>query len=207
MQATLDIPISSPSPVNEDTALRAAQVYLAGTLGADYVTTRGFYKNGCWEFLIRYHHPDVQQPCVVGRIVLDAQTGRVIPLTLDQLREIHECAAWEVARLRGELARDAEGYVSRHEARRLARRWLDQQLSMKYSASGGLLIPLDPPVWQFSIEFRLQEFCLEPLGIIDVDALSGTVKPLSDEQLETLRERVRAVIKHRASRPEGPRAA
>ena len=78
-----------------------------------------------------------------------------------------------------------------------SRRWLDQQLAMKYSASGGLWIPLDPPVWQFSIAFSLQDVHLDPLGVIDVNAQTGTVLPLSTHQLNHLRERVRAVIQHR----------
>jgi hypothetical protein len=196
MQTTLDRPTTSPPTISEADAQRAAQAYLTEALGAEYAATRGAYVNGRWDLSIRCTRAGVKQPCVVGRLSIDAQTGTVIPLTSEHLREIRECAEWEAARVRGELARDAAGYVSRHQARRLARRWLDRHLAMKYGASDGLLIPLAPPVWQFSIYFSLQDVYLEPLGLIDVDAMTGDVKPLSDEQLESLRERVRAVIQH-----------
>lgn len=196
MQATLAVPTTSPPTVSQADAQRIVDTYLIQTLGAEYRASSGTYGNGLWSFLIRCHRDGVQQPCLVGRVSVDAQ-GAVILLTDDQLREIRECADWEVARVRGELARDATGYVSRHQARRLARRWLDQHLAMKFGASGGLLIPLDPPVWQFAIYFSLHELHLEPLGVIDVDAQTGAVKPLSHDHLQTLRERVRAVIQHR----------
>ena len=121
----------------------------------------------------------------------------MIPLTSDQLREVRECADWEVARTRGELARDVDGYVSRHQANRLARRWLDQHLANEICCKGGIFIPLATPVWQFSIAFSLSDLHLEPLGVIDVDAQTGDVKPLNNDQLENLRGRVRVVIQHR----------
>ncbi len=197
MQTTLERPISSPPRVSQAEAHETAGAYLMAVLGVDYAATNGTYAQGRWHFLIGCQRTNVNQPCIVGRVAVDAQTGSVITLPADQLRETRECADWEVARLRGELARDADGYVSRHQARRLARRWLDQQLAMKYSASGGLWMPLDPPVWQFSIAFSLQDVHLDPLGVIDVNAQTGTVIPLSAHQLNHLRERVRAVIQHR----------
>jgi hypothetical protein len=198
MQATLDIPTVNPPRVSEDAAQRAADTYLADALGPEYHATNGAYQRDRWTFFICCRRTDLQHSCVVGRVSIDARTGVVLPLTGDQLREVREVVDWEVARGQGELARDANGYLSRHQARRLARRWLDQHLSMKYGASGGLLIPLDPPVWQFSITFRLQALHLEPLGLIDVDAVSGAVKPLTTEQLAILQERVRAVIQSEA---------
>jgi hypothetical protein len=188
--------------VSQVDAQHAVGAYLANTLGAAYRAVSGTYEHGLWSFLILYHCAGVNQPCIVGRVAVNAQGtfghGDVIPLTEDQLREVRECADWEMARFRGELSRDADGYVSRHQARRLARRWLDQHLAMKYGASGGIFIPLAAPVWQFSIYFNLQDLHLEPLGVIDVDAQTGDVKPLNNDQLENLRERVRVIIQHRA---------
>jgi hypothetical protein len=198
MQATIEISTKRTPAVSQDMARRSAQTYLADVLGANYDTGSSYYEKNCWVFSIRGSYVDVKQSFVVGHISIDAQTGAVISLTPDDLREIRECTEWEAARLRGELARDAAGYISRHQARRLARRWLDHHLSMKYGASGGLLIPLEPPVWQFSVYFHLHDVYLEPLAIIDVDARSGEVKPLSDEQLAIVQERVRAIIQHGA---------
>jgi hypothetical protein len=200
MHATLDLPLPFTPTVSQADPQRAADAYLTHTLGAGYSAVSGVYEHECWSFLIRWHRATLPQPCIVGRVSVRLQEalGRVavIPLTEDQLREVRECADWERARVQGELARDASGYVSRHQARRLARRWLDRHLALKYDASGGILLPLATPIWQFSICFGLQELHLEPLGVIDVDAQTGEVKPLKLDQLENLRERVCAVIQH-----------
>jgi len=74
-------------------------------------------------------------------------------------------------------------------------------LAMKFGASDGLFILLDPPLWQFSINFHLQDLHLAPLGVINVDAQTGAVHPLPDDQLDNLRERVCAVIQPRAQTP------
>lgn len=207
MQATLDIPTTLTPPISQADAQRTANTYLLNTLGAEYCAVSGAYENGLWSFLIHCHQADVNQPCIVGRVSVAAHgtwgRGGVIPLTEEQIREVRECANWEAARVRGELARDEHGCVSRHQARRLARRWLDQHVAMKYDAGGGIFIPLDSPVWQFSINFNLRDFRLEPLGVIDVDAQTGDVKPLSNDQIQTLRERVRAIIQSRQSSAAG----
>lgn len=201
MRAILDRPMTTTPTASQLDAQCAADAYLTQILGAEYRAVSGADEQEGWSFLIRWHPAGVQPPCIVGRVSVKARGtfGRVevTPLTADQVREVCECAEWEKARVRGKLARDAAGYVSRHQARRLARRWLDQHLAMKYGANDGIFIPLSPPVWQFSICFRLQNLHLEPLGVIDVDAQTGAVKPLNNDQLENLRERVRAVIQHR----------
>jgi hypothetical protein len=173
---------------------RMVDAYLRRVLGPDYLCAPA--ENG---FFIQCHRADVTQPCIVGRVPVEA--GAVRPLSDDQLQEIRECAEWAAARVRGELARDTDGYVLRHQARRLARRWLDAHLSMKFRATGGVFIPVAPPVWQFSISFNLPTLHLAPLGVIDVNALTGEVVALDDRQLATIRERVRAVIQHQQLAP------
>lgn len=76
----------------------------------------------------------------------------------------------------------------------MARRWLDQHLSMKFSATGGQWLPLNSPLWQFTIEFTLQAVPLQALGVITVNAQTGVVTPIPVEQLDHLREHVRAAI-------------
>lgn len=176
--------------------------YLAGALGPAYSASHLSQQTAGWSILIRYQNPLLPQPCIVGRVFVDkdflsTRNGTVdltTPLTAEHLQEIRETAAWEVARQRGELARNEDGYLSRHQARRLARRWLDQHLSMKFSAAGGQWLPSNPLLWQFTIEFTLQTVQLKSLGVITVNAQTGAVTPLSVEQLDHLREHVRAAI-------------
>lgn len=190
------------SQLTEKQARQLVDRYLADALGPAYVSSTTTDQAERWSFLVQYQDPRLPQPCIVGRVfvngdsftIRNGEIGSVIPLTSEQLQEICETAAWEVARRRGELARNEKGYLSRHQARRLARRWLDQHLSMKFGATGGQWVSRNPPVWQFSIEFNLQDVHLESLGVMTVDAQTGAVTPLSLEQLDHLREHVRVAI-------------
>jgi hypothetical protein len=180
----------------------AVDHYLAVALGPAYSSSNVSQQTAGWSVLIRYQNPLLPQPCIVGRIFVNeaflvrrnGTVGLNTLLTAEQLQEIWETSAWEVARQRGELARNEDGYLSRHQARRLARRWLDQHLSMKFSAAGGQWLSRNPPLWQFTIEFTLQAVQLESLGVITVNAQTGTVTPLPVEQLDHLREHVGAAI-------------
>jgi hypothetical protein len=176
--------------------------YLANVLGPAYSSSTATRHAGSWSFLIRYQDAALPQPSIVGRLQVNEQgsspfngaTEAIIPLTDQQIQEICETAAWEVARRKGELARNRDGYISRQQARRVARYWLDQHLSMKFGANDGRLLPLNPPAWQFSIYFSLRDVHWEPLGSIEVNAQTGAVIPLDPEQLHNLREHVRAAI-------------
>jgi hypothetical protein len=187
---------------SEPKVRRAVDHYLAVALGPAYSSSNVSQQTAGWSVLIRYQNPLLPQPCIVGRIFVNeaflvrrnGTVGLNTLLTAEQLQEIWETSAWEVARQRGELARNEDGYLSRHQARRLARRWLDQHLSMKFSAAGGQWLSRNPPLWQFTIEFTLQAVQLESLGVITVNAQTGTVTPLPVEQLDHLREHVGAAI-------------
>jgi hypothetical protein len=197
---------------SEPKVRRAVDHYLAVALGPAYSSSNVSQQTAGWSVLIRYQNPLLPQPCIVGRIFVNeaflvrrnGTVGLNTLLTAEQLQEIWETSAWEVARQRGELARNEDGYLSRHQARRLARRWLDQHLSMKFSAAGGQWLSRNPPLWQFTIEFTLQTVQLESLGVITVNAQTGAVTPLPVEQLHHLREHVRAIVlSHMAIRCDG----
>ena len=187
----------------------AVDHYLAVALGPAYSSSNVSQQTAGWSVLIRYQNPLLPQPCIVGRIFVNeaflvrrnGTVGLNTLLTAEQLQEIWETSAWEVARQRGELARNEDGYLSRHQARRLARRWLDQHLSMKFSAAGGQWLSRNPPLWQFTIEFTLQAVQLESLGMIIVNAQTGAVTPLSAEQINHLREHTCAAIQLCAPSP------
>jgi len=81
--------------------------------------------------------------------------------------------------------------VLRYQAQRQAAAWLSDHLSMHFSATDGLFVPLTCPLWQFAIRFRLPTIGeLKPFGVIDVNALTGQVTPLSRRQQHTMQERV-----------------
>ena len=187
------------TPQTMHTASSRVNHYLSSTLGNEYIGGAVSHSSTTSSALIRCNRDGLPARCFVGRVYVDSQTGCPIPLTPEQIREIRECADWYAARMRGELARDDRGYVSQHQSRRLASQWLDRHLSMKFYASGGIFFPLQEPLWQYSIAFKLRHLHLEPLGLIEVDALTGDVEPISHERLQMIKERVHAVIRDQKS--------
>jgi hypothetical protein len=101
---------------------------------------------------------------------------------------MREAGPVQAAQARRELARTEDGYVMRYQARILASVWISDRVDLKVGANGGVFLPLTPPVWRFSISFKH----LEPLGVIDVDAQTGQVAPLTHKQLQAIRGCVRA---------------
>ncbi len=194
--------LSSSASAKELRMRELADVYLTQFLGTEYrCAAPSQQHNNSLMFFICYTDVENEQPPVVGRINVNPATATVQPLTTEQLCEIRECAAWEKARRKGELARNTDGHILRHQARRLARRWISAQLGMNFSVTGGIFVPLAAPIWQFAIAFHLDNLQLEPLGTIDVNALSGEVSPLSNTQLKTLEERVHAIVRYQELAP------
>ncbi len=195
----IDIPSTATMPAGiEMAAQRTANGYLSDVLGNEYCALHGVYGNGCWYFLIRYQCADHQESYGVGKIAVDTSTGKVNALTDEEIQDARESSAVQIANARGEMARDAHGYLLRYQAQMNATEWLHEHLTMHFSATEGLFIPLEHPLWQFSVRFRLARVGeLKPLGVIDVDAQNGQVKPFSRQQQHRIQERVREIIRHR----------
>lgn len=198
MQATLVSITTGTSGVSESEAQRTADTYLATTLGIAYFADAGFYANGRWYFLIRMQHRDGEYTAGLGKLAVDVVTGEVIALTPAQVQEVHEASIVLAAQARAEVARDERGYLLQHQAKLRATEWLAENLTLHFSATDGLFVPLEQPIWQFSIRFRLPHLGeINPLGVIDVDALTGEVTPLTPKQLQVIEERAHAIIRHR----------
>jgi hypothetical protein len=198
MQTTLNPMLPRTSSVRETAAQRAAESYLVQTLGAGYAATSGFYGNGRWNFLICLQ-PDTEIATTgIGKLAVDAMSGTVIELSAEQLQTVSEQATLLAAPESGKIARDERGYILRYQAGMKATQWLGDNLTLHFSATDALFVPLENPLWQFSIRFRLPQVGeIKPLGVIDVDAQNGVVRPLSRQQLHTIQERVHAIIRYR----------
>ena len=191
MIASVELPMTT-AVVDEVEARRNADIYLTNKLGLTYGTGHGYLRDGCWCFMVTCRDHEQNHPLVVGVISVNATTGQVNQLTGEQMRNLQEASAVQAAQARGELARDEQGYVLRYHARIKASVWISDHTDLKVGASGGALLPLDPPIWRFSIDLNLADEHLEPLGVIDVDADTGQVVPLTTKQLQLIRECVRA---------------
>lgn len=184
------------NPVMDAQAL--ADRYLATILDTNYRAMNGFFGNAHWYFLIRYQNAEHELIGTGAKLVVDVERQTVIALTNEQIQDLAESPAVFTAQVQGTLARDPQGYVLRYQAKRIATAYLREHLSMHYSATGGLLMPLHPPVWQFSISFQMPRIGeVVPLGLLDVNAQTGEAIPLRNAQLQQIRRRVDALIKHR----------
>jgi hypothetical protein len=183
-------------PIREAQARQSASRYLAQTLGATYGLGAGSLRHDRWVFPVLAQQSDAHRVPMVGVIVVNAQTALLEPLSATQIADMQEAGAVQTAQARGELARNEQGYVLRSHARIKASVWISDRVDLKVGASGGAWIPFDDPIWRFSISFHQEEADLEPLGIIDVDATTGRVHPLTPEQIQAIQESVRAAKQH-----------
>ncbi|MFN8495666.1 MAG: hypothetical protein U0350_49195 [Caldilineaceae bacterium] len=185
-------PLITATPVTASQAQSSAHTYLTSTLGPTYTTGHHYLRNGRWCFMVINQARNLPRPPVVGVVTVDATTGQVHPLTAEQIRDLHEASAVQDAQARNEVARDEQGYLLRYQARIKASVWISDRVDLKVGANDGAFLPLNPPVWRFSIALTRGDQHLDPLGVIDVDATTGQVCPLTDEQLQTIRGCVRA---------------
>ena len=198
MQALTDMPTTVVSQVE---AQRAASAYVAAHIDQAFEVVAGERYHSqplgreLWRFFIRSTHS------ALGAIKVDAQTGEVIALSVDQVRMIRERAVIAEARSQQRLAVDDQGYVLAEYARRKANGYLSMEVSLFCSASDGMFIPLTCPIWQFAIRFGLPG--LGDLGILstlDVDAQTGEPVPLTNKQIKRIQERANAIVQFRTQK-------
>lgn len=187
-----------PQPLTVATAQQMANAYLAATLGHAYQATSGFTDNARWYFLIRYSIDGCQAVVTVGKLVVDSTIASVIALTDEQLCQVRERAAVQIAQSRRTLARDSQGYVLRTYAGDQATQWLSDHLGMHFMAAEGQFLKTASPHWQFAIHFRLPYTgAVKALGAIQVDGATGQVNPLTTQQMQMIQERTRAILHDR----------
>ena len=191
MQHLLD----HPPVVSQATARQAAVAYVHANLDPAFQVAEGtryrhkIFEREVWQFIICSAHGPLDA------LYVDAETGVVIPLTLDEIHVRRERARIAEARRRGVLPIDDRGYVLAEYARRTANGYLSMEVSLFCYATDAVLIPLARPLWQFAIRFGLPHLGeLGLLGLLDVDAQSGDPIPLSTEQIERMRVRADALV-------------
>jgi hypothetical protein len=201
MQATLEVSIADAPSLSESEAQRIATAYVATRIDPSFEAVSGaLYESkplerSVWRFIIR----SALGP--VGIIQVDVRTGNVIPLTENEIRVLQEKAAIFVAKNHGQLPVDEHGFVLGEYARRQADSYLGMGVSLFYSATNGVYIPLERPIWQFAIQVRLPRLgVLGILGTLDVDARTGDVIPLNYRQIKKIRERADAIVQFRTQK-------
>lgn len=195
MQEIVESPIATV--VDQVVAKQAINIYLSQTLGEAYKAGKGRQMpNGDWRFLVVFHSPELKRPWTSAVVHVDGQSGLVLPLTDEQCQEARERALIAVAESQGKLP-SLGRYVPRVFARRRANLYLSDTVGFFLTPIDGTFVPLDPPVWQFPIQFRLpQSGDMGVLGTIDVDAKTGEVMSLTASQITEIQRRANAIARY-----------
>ena len=84
--------------------------------------------------------------------------------------------------------------ISAEDARRRANSYLVGYVSTGYRGIEPELVQLDPPVWQLVIQYKVPTLPSIRVGFLDVNAVTGEALPLTNDQIEKIRERARAFL-------------
>ncbi len=88
-------------------------------------------------------------------------------------------------------------------ARRRANGYLAREVALFIIAGEPMLILRDHPCWQMPAILRLRGFGnLAEVGLIDVDAQTGEVTPLSEAEIQAIRQRAHDIAARLAPSPE-----
>lgn len=195
MQAVIEAP--RVSVVDQAAVEQTVNGYLWQTLGESYKVGKGRQlSNDNWRFLILFYSSELRRPCTVATIYVDGLSGNVMPMTVAQRQAAQERALIALAEAQRKLPL-LSGYVPRAFAQRQANLYLSDNIGFFFTPSDGTFVPVDTPVWQFPIQFRLpQSGDLGVLGTIDVDATTGTVMPLTAKQITEIQRRANAIARY-----------
>lgn len=85
--------------------------------------------------------------------------------------------------------------VSPDAARRNVNDYLTMYVSMTLHAVEPALLLGEQPLWRLALEMRLRKLgAVARLGVIDVDATTGDVIPLSEQQIRKIQDRANDII-------------
>lgn len=80
--------------------------------------------------------------------------------------------------------------------------YLSKYVGVLFGAETPVFLPLSRPIWQVSVTFKMNDIGPFTVGLLDVDAATGEVLPLSTEQILIIEERTDAYLKSRTYAPE-----
>lgn len=152
--------------------------------------------NGNWQFLVLCNIPHVQHLLTIATLQVDGKSGQVIPFTEREQQAASERILIAQARIQNQLPLQNDT-IPQLFAHHQANIYLSQTVGFFFTAVEAVFIPVDGPVWQFLIEFRLPDSGnLGILGTLDVDATSGEVIPLSSQQITKIQRRANAIARY-----------
>ncbi len=79
--------------------------------------------------------------------------------------------------------------------------YLSKYVGVLFGAETPFFLPLARPIWQVSVTFKMNDIGPFMAGLLDVDAITGEILPLSSEQIFMIQERTDAYLKNRTVSP------
>jgi hypothetical protein len=203
-------PVHSTTIVAEMDAQRVAGAYVKAMIGESFEVVRPsfFAEEGVWSFFIEQRFSDLDAPVTAGRISVNAQTGTVIPLSDDRIRDTQQCALVRAEHQRGHrMARGADGLVLPYQAKVKVNSYVSDTVAFFAGAKGHpLFVSGRPPIWRVETALHLPGYgTVSNLGTVDVNAISGKVVPLTDAEIKARQEKAHhaALRAKRAATPTG----
>jgi hypothetical protein len=182
MQTTSNVPVSALI-VGQENAQRTADTYLRRTVAPAIETGSPILVPGTqptWRMLVRLANRE--PTATVGTLDVDAQTGSVVPLSDEQVEDMRDRIKEHTGAANG---------ILRPTAQILANGYLADQVSLFAKADRPVWVAGTRPVWRATTYLRLRgqgRVC--DLGTLDVDAQTGEVIPLTNQQRQAMRKRV-----------------
>ncbi|MCB0064269.1 MAG: hypothetical protein KDE19_19230 [Caldilineaceae bacterium] len=152
--------------------------------------------DGNWRFLVLCNIPEIERLQTVATLQIDGDSGQVIPWTDAEQRDATERILIAQAKARNRLPL-RDGYIPQLFACQQANFYLGKEVGLLFAAIDPVFVPIDDPVWQLSIMFRLPaRGDLGVLGTVDVDAKTGAVCPLNPQQIQQIQRRANAIARY-----------
>jgi len=79
--------------------------------------------------------------------------------------------------------------------------YLSKYVGVLFGAADPHFFPFAQPIWQVSVTFKMREIGPFIVGLLDVDAVTGEVLPLSAQQIRLIQERTDADLTNRTLSP------
>ena len=79
--------------------------------------------------------------------------------------------------------------------------YLSKYVGVLFGAEDPLFFPLVHPIWQVSITFKMNDIGPFTVGLLDIDAATGEVFPLPQQQIALIQERTDAYLTNHTLSP------
>lgn len=178
------------STISHDEAQRIVGEYITENIDRRFQAVNSKHRLNTteWRFFVRCEEGPV------GTLLFDSKIGHVIAPTDSEIRQMREKAAILKARRQGILPVNRHGFILAEYARRQAERYLNEHVAMFFNAADPVFVLGKSALWQTTIVFKMYDIGPFALAFLDINAKTGDVFPLTQEQILKIKERTHAIV-------------